>query len=107
MKPLRRSSSALLLFAVLVVSAAAMAGAATLEQIPSPRPTAWVTDLTGTLPLQTVAELNRVGDQVKAQTGVEMAVVVVGAADGAPARDFAARLFKAWGIGERGRGLLV
>src|SRR5436305_7229990 len=107
MKPLRRSSSALLLFAVLVVSAAAMAGAATLEQIPSPRPTAWVTDLTGTLPLQTVAELNRVGDQVKEQTGVEMAVVVVGAADGAPARDFATRLFSTWGIGERGRGLLI
>ncbi|HEX3555291.1 MAG TPA: TPM domain-containing protein [Thermoanaerobaculia bacterium] len=102
-----RLSSALLLCAALVASATAGVRAATLEQIPSPRPTGWVTDLTGTLPLQTVAELNRVGDQVKAQTGVEMAVVVVGAADGATARDLATRLFKAWGIGERGRGLLV
>jgi len=105
MKPLRRSSSALLLFAALGISGAA--GAATLEQIPSPRPTGWVTDLTGTLPLQTVAELNRLGDEVKAQTGVELAVVVIGAADGAPGRDFAARLFDAWGIGARGKGLLV
>ncbi|MBW8875310.1 MAG: TPM domain-containing protein [Acidobacteria bacterium] len=104
MNPLRRPVS-IFLFAALGMST--VAGAATLEQIPSPRPTGWVTDLTGTLPLQTVAELNRVGDQVKDQTGVEMAVVVVGSIDGAPARAFATHLFKAWGIGEGGQGLLV
>ncbi|HEX4963696.1 MAG TPA: TPM domain-containing protein [Thermoanaerobaculia bacterium] len=102
MSLLRRLSSAFLLLA------ASAAGAATFEQIPSPRPTGWVTDLTGTLPLQTVTELNRVGDQVKAQTGAEMAVVVVGTADGDSRRDLAARLLKAWEIGEpRGKGLLV
>lgn len=99
-------SAAFLLLAALAPSGVR---AATLEQIPSPRPTGWVTDLTGTLPLQTVAELNRVGDQVQAQTGAEMAVVVVGSTGGAPARELAARLLTSWEIGEprKGNGLLL
>jgi uncharacterized protein len=69
----------------------------------------WVTDLTGTLPLHAVTELNRVGDQVQAQTGAEMAVVVVDSTDGAPARDLAARLLTSWEIGDlrKGNGLLL
>ncbi|HSS77243.1 MAG TPA: TPM domain-containing protein [Thermoanaerobaculia bacterium] len=84
-------------------------GAATLEQIPSPRPMGWVTDLTGTLPLQTVTELNRVGDRVQAETGAEMAVVVIGSTDGAPPRDLASRLLTSWEIGDprKGNGLLL
>jgi uncharacterized protein len=103
---LRSLSAAFLLLAALVPAGAR---AATLEQIPSPRPMGWVTDLTGTLPLQTVSELNRLGDQVKAQTGDEMAVVVVGSTEGAPARDLAARLLASWAIGEprKGNGLLL
>jgi uncharacterized membrane protein YgcG len=106
MIPLRSLSAAFLPLAALVASGI---GAATLEQIPSPRPSGWVTDLTGTLPLQTVAELNRVGDQVKSQTGAEMTVVVVGSTDGAPARELAGRLLTAWAIGEprKGNGLLL
>ena len=81
----------------------------TVEQIPTPRPAGWVTDLTGTLPAETLAELNRLGDEVKARTGAELAVVVVGTAEGAEPRDFATRLFNAWGIGQAGKdnGLLV
>jgi uncharacterized protein len=101
MTALRRFSAAFLLLAAGV---AAGARAATLEQIPSPRPMGWVTDLTGTLPLDTVAELNRMGDQVQAQTGAEMAVVVIGSTGGAPARDLAARLLSSWAIGEPGEG---
>jgi uncharacterized protein len=106
MMPLRSLATAFLLLAAFVPAGAR---AATFEQIPSPRPMGWVTDLTGTLPLQTVTELNRVGDQVQAQTGAEMAVVVVGSTDGAPAHDLAIRLLTAWEIGEtrKGNGLLL
>jgi uncharacterized protein len=106
MSPLRRLPAAFLLLAALVPAGTR---GASLEQIPSPRPMGWVTDLTGTLPLQTVTELNRVGDQVQAQTGAEMAVVVVDSTDGAPARDLAARLLTSWEIGEtrKGNGLLL
>src|SRR5438045_88222 len=105
MTTLRSLPAAFLLLAAFVPTGTR---AATFDQIPSPRPMGWVTDLTGTLTLQTVAELNRVGDQVQAQTGAEMAVVVIGSTDGAPARDLAARLLTSWEIGEtrKGNGLL-
>lgn len=102
-----------LLPSLLVLGAlASSAGALTLAQIPSPRPDGWVTDLTGTLSLQTVAELNRMGDQVQAENGAGMAVVVVSSTEGEPSRNFsthdlAARLFDAWGLGEKGKGLLL
>lgn len=108
MRVVRRLLSPLLFLGAL----AAPAGALTLAQIPSPRPDGWVTDLTGTLSLQTVAELNRMGDQVQAETGAGMAVVVVSSTEGEPSRDLAARLFHDWRLdeketGEKGKGLLL
>jgi uncharacterized protein len=93
----------------LLLGLAAAARAVTVEQIPNPRPAGWAVDLTGTLPAETLAELNRLGDDVKARTGAELAVVVVGSTDGAESHGFATRLFNTWGIGERGKdnGLLV
>src|SRR4051794_37094145 len=102
MRPLHRLSP-LLLLALLALPAEAL----TPAQVPSPRPDGWVTDLTGTLPLQTVTELNRMGDQVQSETGAGMTVVVVASTDGAPPHDFAARLFDAWGLDEKGKGLLL
>lgn len=83
--------------------------AVSLEGIPTPRPSGWAVDLTGTLPAGTMAALNRLGDEVKAQTGAELAVVVVDTTEGANSREFATDLFNAWGIGEseRSNGLLV
>jgi len=76
----RSLSTAFLLLAALVPAGIV---AATSNKFRSPA-MGWVTDLTGTLPLQTVTELNRVGDHVQAETGAEMAVVVIGSTDGAP-----------------------
>jgi uncharacterized membrane protein YgcG len=92
---------------LLLAALAPAAQAVTVEQVPSPRPDGWVTDLTGTLPLQAVAELNRMGDQVQSETGAGMTVVVVASTDGAPAPDLTARLFDAWGLGEKGLLLFV
>ena len=83
--------------------------AVTVEEIPSPRPTGWSVDLTNTLPATAKAELDRLGDEVKAKTGAELAIVVVGTTGGIEPRDFATRLFNYWGIGEKDKnnGLLV
>jgi uncharacterized protein len=83
------------------------AHAVTVEEIP--RPTGWVVDQTGTLPAEALEELNRLGDEVKAKTGAELAVVVVGTTNGVEPREFATRLFNHWGISERDKnnGLLV
>jgi uncharacterized protein len=98
---------AFLVFSLLV--AAAPARAVTIEQIPSPRPAGWVVDLTGTLPAEKLAELNRLGDEVRSKTGAELAVVVVSSTDGVDSHAFATRLFNTWGIGQAGKnnGLLV
>ena len=95
--------------AALCLCLAAPAGAVTVEQIPDPRPGGWTVDLTGSVDTETIRALNRVCNDVKARTGGEMMVVVVGSIDGADSRDFATRLGNAWGIGDReaDNGLLI
>ena len=101
-----RSFIPLWVFLALTVGAAR---AVTVEQIPNPRPAGWVVDLTGTLPIDTLADLNRLSDGVKARTGAELAVVVIPTTGGADPHEFATRLFNTWGIGEHGKdnGVLV
>jgi uncharacterized membrane protein YgcG len=41
---------------------ACTARAITVEEIPTPRPTGWAVDLTGTLSPERLAELNQLGD---------------------------------------------
>jgi len=89
---------------LLLLLLAAPAAAFTVDDVPSPRPEGWVVDLTGTLPIGTVAELNRLSDEVKARTGAELAVVVIPTTGGADPHAFAARLLDAWRIGEPGKG---
>lgn len=88
----------------LLLLLAVPAGAFTADDVPSPRPEGWVVDLTGTLPIGTVSELNRLGDEVKTRTGAELAVVVIPTTGGADPHAFAAHLFETWRIGGPGKG---
>ncbi len=103
--PRSRTIAALLLF----LFAAASAHPITVEDIPTPRPAGWSVDRTGRIPPATLKEIDRLGDEVKAKTGAELAVVVVGSLQGAASRDFAVRLFNTWGIGDpaRNNGVLI
>lgn len=94
---------------LLLLLAAAPAGAVSPEAIPTPRPGGWAVDLTGTLRMEDLQALDRLGDEVKTQTGAELAVVVVDSTDGAPHRAFATDLANRWGIGDREKdnGVLV
>jgi len=85
------------------------AAAVVVEDIPSPRPAGWTVDLTGTLQPDTVRALDQLGDEVKTQTGAELAVVVVPSTDGVPQRQFATELANRWGLGDREKnnGVLV
>lgn len=97
----RKPVPVLMLVFVAAMALAAPARAVSVDQIPSPRPAGWTVDLTQTLSPEAVRVLNHIGDEVKAQSGAEMAVVVVGSTDGVPPREFATRLFNRWGIGDR------
>ncbi len=95
--------------ATLLAGLAGAARAVGIAEVPTPRPAGWTVDLTGTLRAEDRQALDRLGDEVKAQTGAELAVVVVGSTDGVPPRQFATYLFNRWRIGERDKrnGLLV
>ncbi len=99
-------------FSALLVASAALAGpglAVELGQLADPRPNGWVVDQAGALSAATEAELGRLGDRVKAETGAELAVVVVDTTGGVDAHRFALDLANRWGLAssERDDGLLV
>jgi uncharacterized protein len=97
---------AALLLGLAFLSAAAHAVAA--ADVPSPRPVGWSVDLTGRVPKATLAEIDRLGNEVKAKSGEELMVVVVGTTGDVPSHAFATDLFNRWHIGrEPGKGVLV
>src|SRR5262245_14001321 len=106
---MQHDRSCLALTILLLALAGSAARAVTVEQIPTPRPTGWAVDMTNTLSPERLAELNRLGEEVKTKAGTELAIVVVGSTDGADSHDFATRLFNAWGIGNQtsNNGILV
>jgi uncharacterized membrane protein YgcG len=91
----------------LVLSSAA-AHAVKVSEVPSPRPVGWSVDLTGRVPKATLEEIDRLGNEVKAKNGDELAVVLVGTTSGVPTHAFATNLFNSWHIGrDPAKGVLV
>src|SRR5436305_12646203 len=102
MQPYDRSCFAVAaLLSMLFALAGTAAWAVAVEQSPTPRPNGWAVDMTQTLPPERLAELNRLGEDVKTKANTELAVVVVPSTDGVDSHEFATRLFNAWGIGSQ------
>lgn len=101
--PQPRGAAGLALAVLLAVSG--LAAAEPLASVPNPRARdgTWVTDVPGALRARTVAQLNALIAATEQETGVEMAVVVVGSLEGLAIEDAAVRLFERWEIGKRGR----
>lgn len=89
------------LLVAFLVGGTADVRAVNLSDIPNPRPNGWAVDLTGRIPPDTLGEINRLGDEVKARRG-EIAVAVVDRIAEVNTRGFATRLFNRWGIGRQG-----
>ena len=97
--------------ATLIPLLVATSGAEPLTSIPNPRGRdgTWVTDMSGTLHGDTIAQLNATISDFERTTGGEMAVVVVRSLDGVSIEEAAVRLFELWGIGKKSKdnGLLL
>ncbi|HEX6200567.1 MAG TPA: TPM domain-containing protein, partial [Thermoanaerobaculia bacterium] len=110
-RPESRSAVPLALFLLLLflTALAPAAGALSPEEVPSPLPGGWVTDLAGTLPPDALDALNREADRVHAEGRGQLAVAVVPATDDGDPFGFALRLFDHWGVGdaERNDGVLL
>ena len=110
MRAPRPTSSTRTLLALLLALAAAAGPlrAVKVSEVPSPRPVGWSVDLTGRVPKDTLGEIDRLGNEVKAKNGNELAVVLVGTTSGVPTHVFATDLFNTWHIGrDKANGVLV
>jgi uncharacterized protein len=65
------------------------------------KPQGWVSDFAGILAEDTRAQISSLCDEVKKSTGAEIAVVTVSSLEGMSVEEYAVRLFKQWGIGEK------
>lgn len=100
-----------LIFALLLLPLAAAAAPLKPEEVynaQQARADCYVSDVNTVLSPDIVDSLNRTIIRIKAQTGIEIAVVIVPAIEGDDEADFAHRLFNLWGIGaqENNSGLL-
>jgi uncharacterized protein len=102
------------LFLIFLCSYASFAFAVeyTVQSIPNPITTdahAYVSNPDGILKPETVQEINYMLDSLKAQTGAEVAVVLVNSIGQSELNSFATELFTTWGIGKakQDNGLVV
>lgn len=79
------------------------------NQIPSPRPDGWITDLSKKISAESVAHVNMVCEEIHDRLGREMCVVVVDTIGlksepgrNSAHRKYATRLFNHWGVGKQG-----
>src|SRR5439155_22521929 len=83
-------------------------GAASVADVPSPRPHGWVTDQAGVLDAAGAQQIDAIAGRLHADRGIELAVVTVDDVQGTP-KKFATALFQRWGIGsaQTNNGVLV
>jgi uncharacterized protein len=74
-----------------------------------PRPAGRISDFANVIDPAIEAELNQQIDQLEQKTSSEIAVATVASLDGMPVEEYANKLFKQWGIGQKGKdnGVLV
>ncbi len=87
---------------LLVGTMCLIASACAWASIPA-KPRGWVSDFAGIMSDTTKSEINGLFAEVKKSTGAEIAVVTVPSLDDMSVEEYAVRLFKQWGIGQKGK----
>ncbi len=74
-----------------------------------PKPVGFVNDFANVIPTTEERQISRICRELKEKTGAEIAVVTIKTLDGNYIEDYAVRLFKKWGIGQKGKdnGVLI
>src|SRR4030042_4878714 len=67
------------------------------------KPQGWVSDFAGIMSDMTKSQVDALSAEVKKSTGAEIAVVTVPSLDGMSVEEYAVKLFKQWGIGQKGK----
>lgn len=80
-----------------------------LENFPNPTNLKYINDYTGAITQQTARSIISIGKELEDKTGAQAIVVVIDSTNGIPIEDYANKLFRTWGIGEKNKdnGLLI
>jgi uncharacterized protein len=99
----------LLRFVAVLCAISLLASPMLAERVEQLKPTNYLNDFAGVIDAATAARINALCQEVEQKTKAQIAVVTIRTLEGAEASDFANRLFKQWGVGdkERDRGVLV
>src|SRR5215831_13672151 len=94
-------SSALLALGVVAITASGQEELPTDRLMRSLHPTADVNDFAGLLSPSVKASLENRCKELREKTGAQLAVVTLKSLEGGQIDDFAVRLFRSWGIGDK------
>jgi uncharacterized protein len=102
----RTNISRYFILCALLLSFAQLVSAERVEQL---RPTNYLNDFAHVVAPSTAQQINALAAEVQQKTNAQIAVVTVRTLEGMEASDFANRLFKQWGVGQKGndRGVLI
>lgn len=91
----------LCLFALVLLSVSTVIGATPPDPSSLPKPTGYVSDLANVVSSDDKAKLEEFCTRVESELGVQFALVTVDTVGDAPIRDYALKLSRAWGVGDR------
>src|SRR5262245_42837323 len=100
---INRAALALTLGLLLATNAAAQREIPSDRLLKSLRPTADVNDFAGILTEAQGAALEARSKELREKTGAELAVVTLKSLEGGQIDDFTVKLFKQWGVGQKGK----
>lgn len=80
-----------------------------IESIPSPTSYKYLNDYVGVINNSDAKSIISIGKELEDKTGSQAIVVVIDSTNGIPIEDYAIKLFRSWGIGEKNKdnGLLI
>lgn len=69
--------------------------------VPSPPKNGYILDQTRTLTKEDVQKMNRMGFELQQKTKAQIAVLIISTLDGEDVTEYANKVFRSWGIGEK------
>ena len=96
-------------FSLLIFCLLFTINASSSETFPSPTNYKYINDYTNTIDKSTIKKIISIGKELEDKTSAQAIIVVIDSTNGTPIEDYANKLFRAWGIGEKNKdnGFLI
>lgn len=96
-------------FSLLIFCLLFTINASSSETFPSPTNYKYINDYTNTIDKSTIKKIISIGKELEDKTSAQAIIVIIDTTNGTPIEDYANKLFRAWGIGEKNKdnGFLI